>query len=106
MKKIYIFSTFLIFSVAYSQTGKVGVNETSPQSTMDIKPIAANSAPNATSVEGLLIPRVSRLRAANMGTSVPESTLVYINSVADGAATGTTATIDAVGTTIFQEVYG
>ncbi|MDY3521466.1 hypothetical protein D1J36_007805 [Riemerella anatipestifer] len=89
--------------MAYGQyDGKVGINESHPQATLEIKPNTANSLSTASTVEGVLIPRVSRLRAANMGSGVAESTLLYISSVADGTASGTTANVDATGFYFFK----
>ncbi|MDY3337640.1 hypothetical protein JSO54_08425 [Riemerella anatipestifer] len=90
--------------LAYGQTydGKVGINESQPKATLEITPNTANKLSTASTVEGILIPRVSRLRAANMGTGVTESTLLYIDSVADGAASGTTVNVDATGFYFFK----
>ncbi len=89
--------------MAYGQyDGKVGINESQPQATLEIKPNTANSLSTASTIEGVLIPRVSRLRAANMGSGVAESTLLYISSVADGAASGTTVNVDATGFYFFK----
>ncbi|MCO7354580.1 hypothetical protein [Riemerella anatipestifer] len=90
--------------VAYGQyDGKVGINEPQPKATLEITPNTANKSTTASTVEGILIPRVSRLRASNMGTAVTESTLLYIDSVADGAASGTTVNVDATGFYFFKE---
>ena len=97
MKKIYFTALLGISSSVFSQTGKVGVNTSTPSATLDIQPYMENAATTATTAEGLLIPRVSRLRAANMGLTPAVSTMIYINSVADGALAGTTANVDAVG---------
>ncbi|WP_449400960.1 hypothetical protein [Chryseobacterium wanjuense] len=71
---------------------QVGVNTPNPTATLDI---AAKST-TGSNVEGLLIPRVSRLKAQTM-TSIPISTLIYINSIASGDTTGNAINIDAVG---------
>ena len=97
MKKVFIIALISVASSVFSQTGKVGINTPTPSATLDIQPNAANAVTTATTAEGLLIPRVSRLRAANMGTTPAVSTLIYVNSVADGSAAGTTANVDAVG---------
>jgi len=77
--------------VAKSQ---VGINTTAPAATLDVT--AKNSTGTTTTVEGLLIPRVDRQRAQSM-TGVPTSTLIYVNSIATGTASGTALNIDAVG---------
>ena len=97
MKKVFIIALISVASSAFSQVGKVGINTPSPAATLDIQPNTANALTTATTAEGLLVPRVSRLRAANMGVTPAVSTLIYVNSVADGSATGTTANVDAVG---------
>lgn len=97
MKKVFIIALVSVASSLFSQTGKVGINTPTPSATLDIQPNTANAATTATTAEGLLIPRVSRLRAANMGLTPAVSTMIYINSVADGSAAGTTANVDAVG---------
>lgn len=78
-------------SFAIAQTG---INNNAPLSTLDIT--AKNATGITTNVDGLLIPRVDRQRAQSM-TSVPVSTLIYVNSVATGALTGTAANIDTTG---------
>ncbi|MCT2560408.1 beta strand repeat-containing protein [Chryseobacterium herbae] len=75
-------------------TGNVGINTTTPSSTLDVS--AKNGTGTTTTAEGLLIPRVDRQRAQSM-TGVATSTLVYVNSIATGTATGTAANIDAIG---------
>ncbi|WP_260393800.1 hypothetical protein [Riemerella anatipestifer] len=44
--------------MAYGQyDGKVGINESQPQATLEIKPNTANSLSTASTIEGVLIPR-------------------------------------------------
>ncbi|MHA3044270.1 hypothetical protein JSO61_002875 [Riemerella anatipestifer] len=101
--KLSVFAFLGLGFVAYGQyDGKVGINESQPKATLEITPNTANKSTTASTVEGILIPRVSRLRAANMGTGVTESTLLYIDSVADGAASGTTVNVDATGFYFFK----
>jgi hypothetical protein len=57
---------------------------------------AKNSTGTGTAVEGMLVPRVDRQKAQSM-TGVPVSTLIYVNSIATGTATGTALNIDTVG---------
>ena len=97
MKKIYLLMAMVTSLLYSSQVGKVGINTSTPAATLDIQPNTANALTTATTAEGLLVPRVSRQRAANMGTTPAVSTLIYVNSVADGSAAGTTANVDAVG---------
>ena len=91
MKKELLLGSVLFSSLAFAQ---VGINTPTPTSTLDIT--AKNATGNATNVDGLLIPRVDRLRAQSM-TGVPASTLVYINNVSNGTQTGTTINVDTVG---------
>ncbi|WP_018674971.1 hypothetical protein [Riemerella columbina] len=80
--------------------GKVGINTQTPKATLEIN--VANINKNATTKEGVLIPRVSRKRASDMGIGLEESTLIYIDDIT-GTATGTTANVDATGFYYFKE---
>ena len=55
----------------------MGLNTESPKAILDIK--AKDQSNASTTNEGLLIPQVSRLRAANMANP-SVSTLIYINT--------------------------
>lgn len=90
-KKILPLTVILVSTLGYAQ---VGINTTTPQSTMDIT--AKNSNGTSTLVDGLLIPRVDRQRAVNMA-SVQPSTLIYVNNISTGSATGQGSNIDSVG---------
>ena len=84
MRKIIISLGLLAAGVAYAQTGKVGVNTSSPEATLDINPTTANAAATATTNEGILIPRLSRERIENISaTDLRESTLVYVNDTTE-----------------------
>lgn len=74
--------------------GYVGIGNTSPAANLDIA--AVTPIGTATSVEGLLIPRVNRQRAQSM-TGVPTSTLIYVMGVVAGSQTGTAINMDTVG---------
>ncbi|MEE3725014.1 hypothetical protein V2H21_06515 [Riemerella anatipestifer] len=64
---------------AYGQyDGKVGINTTTPNATLELQISDANK--NGSTKEGILIPSVTAARAKAMGTDVKESTLVYIES--------------------------
>ncbi len=80
--------------------GQVGINTSTPKATFDI--MAKNSSGTSTLADGLLIPRVDRQRAVNM-TSVEPSTLIYVNSIATGSATGQGSNIDSIGFYYFDE---
>lgn len=94
MKKII--STIVIAVTAFSMdaNAQVGVNTTTPSATIDV--IAKNATGTNTTVDGLLMPRVDRQRAQSM-TSVPTSTLIYVNSIATGTAAGTAINITSIG---------
>lgn len=73
---------------------QVGVNTTTPSSTLDV--VAKDPTGTASFVDGLLVPRVDRQRAQSM-TSIPTSTMIYINDISTGTQTGTAVNVDAVG---------
>lgn len=99
MKKHFLAVATLLSAIYFAQdyTGKVGINTTQPLATLDLQISSANTTTN----EGLLIPRISRARVAAM-PSPATSTLVYVNSVSDGSASGTTVNVDAVGFYFFN----
>lgn len=86
---------FFLFSMA--GMAQVGVGTVTPAATLDI---TANNLTGAT-VDGLLVPRVSRLRAQTM-TGTPTSTVLYVNDITTGTATGTTVNVTAVGFYFFN----
>jgi len=81
----------IIFNIAYSQ---IGINTTTPQSTLDIN--AKNPTGTATNTDGMLIPRIDRQRAQNMGI-VEISTIIYISDYTTGSQTVKAQNIDANG---------
>ena len=81
-KNIILLGLLAGTSLAFAQSGKVGVNTSNPEATLDIKPSAANAATTATTNEGVLIPRVSRDRLKSIATAnLKESTLVYVDNI-------------------------
>ncbi|MDY6025310.1 hypothetical protein [Bergeyella zoohelcum] len=56
--------------------GKVGINTIEPSATMDIRPSTANAQKEATTNEGIIAPKLSKTRIANIETPI-EGTLVY-----------------------------
>ncbi len=91
-KNILSITALLAGAVAF---GQVGINTTTPAATMDIT-AKTPTGNTVTTNEGLLVPRVDRLRAASMSTPAT-STIIYVNDISTGAASGTTANVDAVG---------
>ncbi len=87
-------NTLAILFFLYGMAGfaQVGIGTVTPAATLDIT--ATNLA--GTSVDGLLVPRVSRLRAQTM-TGTPTSTVLYVDNATNGTATGTTINVNAVG---------
>ena len=75
---------FLGFGVMLSAQekydGKLGLNTDTPKATMDIQPSSENAKETSTTKEGLLIPRLSKKRLANI-ESPEKSTLVYVNNI-------------------------
>jgi hypothetical protein len=98
MKKILLPMAAIFFGTIMH--GQVGINTSTPKATFDI--MAKNSSGTSTLTDGLLIPRVDRQRAVNM-TSVEPSTLIYVNSIATGSATGQGSNIDSIGFYYFDE---
>jgi hypothetical protein len=90
MKKITLFLIFITF-YSYSQ---VGVGTTTPNATLDI--LATNPTGASTTVDGILIPRVDRQRAQSM-TGLSTSTMVYVNNIVTGTATGIAVNITSIG---------
>jgi hypothetical protein len=91
--KSFLFSSFLLLST-FVVNAQVGIGNTNPTATLDVT--AANATGTSTTVDGILIPRVDRQRAQSM-TSTPTSTIIYVNSIATGTATGTAVNITAIG---------
>ncbi|WP_449400176.1 hypothetical protein [Chryseobacterium wanjuense] len=89
-----IFCSFLLIPFIYH--AQLGINTANPTSTLDIT--AKNPTGAIASVDGLVIPRVDRLRAQTMtAASITPSTLVYISDISTGTASGTTVDVTAIG---------
>lgn len=76
MKKTLILVGVLAMSYTYAQQGKVGVNTEAPQATFEVAPSTANALATATTNEGIIAPKLTKTRIANIATPV-EGTLVY-----------------------------
>ena len=89
-----IFTIVIALFLCSYMNGQVGINSASPTTTLDI--VAKNAVGSSTSTDGILIPRVDRERAQSM-TSVPNATLIYVNSVATGTAAAKAINIVSIG---------
>lgn len=94
MRKIILSLVVAISAFSIKTNAQVGVNTNTPASTVDVT--AKNGTGTTANVDGLLMPRVDRQRAQSM-TSVPISTLIYVNSIATGTATGIAVNITTTG---------
>lgn len=92
MKRNFTIITIIFFVFSIHTGAQVGINSATPGSTLDI--VAKNPTGSATNTDGLLIPRVDRQRAQSM-INIPPSTLIYVNSISTGTATGTAVNINA-----------
>lgn len=99
MKKIVLPIVIALTAFSSKTYAQVGINTTTPASTLDM--VAFNATGATTNVDGLLLPRVDRQRAQSM-TGVPLSTLIYVNSIATGTATGTAVNITSIGNYYFD----
>ncbi|PTT25383.1 hypothetical protein DBR28_18110 [Chryseobacterium sp. HMWF028] len=97
MKKLFLMVAWVSSSAVSSQ---VGVNTHIPNATFDIK--AKNATGSMTNVDGLLIPRVDRERAMNMSL-VKASTLIYVDNISTGTATGQASNVVSTGFYYFDE---
>lgn len=78
MKKSLIFLGLLALGTANAQQkGAVGINTNNPKATLEIMPNVANAVATATTNEGILAPRLSKVRVANIANPV-QGTLVYV----------------------------
>lgn len=92
-----MFFGVIIASYVSSQTGKLGINTTDPKATLDVNVGSLGASSGATTNEGILIPRISKVRLGNVATaSLTESTLVYVNNIS-GTTTSTTTEVTSVG---------
>ncbi|WP_052911751.1 hypothetical protein [Riemerella anatipestifer] len=84
--KLGVFAFLGLGLVVYGQdySGKVGINYDKPSATLEIKGKSTNAA---TTLEGLIIPNVSKNKAYLMTTnadmSLKESTLIYVDNISD-----------------------
>lgn len=97
-KKVILVLSLVTNCLIFAQ---VGINNQDPKTTLDIA--AKNKTGTDNNIDGILIPRVDRERAQSM-TSVPISTLIYVDNVSTGAQTGIAIDIDAEGFYYFDGI--
>ncbi|VDH03352.1 hypothetical protein [Bergeyella zoohelcum] len=78
---VLAFLGFMTYGYAQQQqqdpySGKVGINTVTPSATMDVQPNSDNARVEAKTNEGIIAPKLSKTRIANIETPV-EGTLVY-----------------------------
>lgn len=96
MKKIVFSISLLVGNFIFSQTGNVGINNPTPESTLDV--VAINpTLDTETKIDGVLVPRVSKARAEAMGNTVPNSNLIFVNDLAAPTTIATTTRVTATG---------
>lgn len=91
------FSLLCILSNTSLLIAQVGVNTTTPAATLDV--VAKNLS--TTSVDGIIAPRIDRLKAFNM-LGIPNGTLIYINDITTGLASGQTVNVNSTGYYYFE----
>lgn len=96
MKKLLLSA---LFFTSFSFYAQVGINTETPKSTLEIK--AKNETGTSTNVEGILIPKVDREKAQSM-TTIPNSTLIFVDNISTGTLTGIASNIDASGYYYFE----
>ena len=98
MSKLF-FIPFILFSV--SGFSQVGINTDKPLAGLDIVTLDADDT-TLTTPEGILIPRVSKIRVQQMPLA-EEGTVVYVNDISGSTNTPATETIDGLGFYYFKD---
>lgn len=101
MKTKFRFTAGIIMFNLLTISAQVGISTTSPRTTLDIIAKIPTGTATPQVKDGLIIPNVDRARAQAMGdnttTSTPFSTLIFVNNVTTGTATGSAVNITAPG---------
>ena len=80
MNKSLFITLVLSGMTANGQVGRVGINTASPQATLSIEVDPSNTLSTATSNEGVLIPKLSKTRIANI-TAPVDATMIYVSDL-------------------------
>ena len=97
-KNAILLGAMMVSSFAFAQ---IGINTSKPTATLDVT--AKNATGTTANVDGLLVPRVDRQRAQSMTTAdIPNSTLIFVNSIATGDQSGNATNIDETGYYFFD----
>ena len=98
MKKVYL---SLIVGINIYSYAQVGINNSSPKSTLDITAALPTGTLNPETKDGIIIPNLDRQRAQAMGNNTTPvttlSTLIYVNNSTTGTATGSAINIGSPG---------
>ncbi len=78
LKALGLISISALASAQYD--GRVGINTDTPKATLDLRPNPDNALATATTNEGLLIPKLSKARVANI-TTPENATMVYVENL-------------------------
>ncbi|MBV7439856.1 hypothetical protein KRX57_00310 [Weeksellaceae bacterium TAE3-ERU29] len=101
-KQFYKLSTMFFLglgAIAFGQqNGTVGINVEAPSATLEIRPSSDNAAPSATTNEGILVPKLTKERVANITDgNLVEGTMVYVEGATYSGSNDKVSKIDANG---------
>lgn len=89
----------IITPIFYAQTtGKIGINTVEPKATLHIQPNSTNSQETSNTNEGVLVPKLTKNRVANiLDNELVEGTVVYVRDVTYTGNNTKVAKIDSKG---------
>ncbi|MBV7441231.1 hypothetical protein KRX57_07345 [Weeksellaceae bacterium TAE3-ERU29] len=101
-KQVYNLSTMFFLglgAIAFGQqNGTVGINVEAPSATLEIQPSSDNAATNATTNEGILVPKLTKERVSNIANeSLVKGTMIYIDGISYSGANNKVSRINADG---------
>lgn len=102
MKKELFMVLVLSGFTTNAQVGRVGINTATPQATLSIEVDPANALSTATSNEGVLIPKLSKVRIANIAAPV-DATIVYVSDLTYSGSNTAVADITSKGFYYYDE---